>query len=57
VPLDYLTELPDPVTGQRFRPTPESSSVTVDGQLYLFASDETRQRFERDVERYVVRYR
>lgn len=57
MPLDYLMELPDPVTGQRFRPTPESSTVTVDGQLYIFASEETRQRFERDVERYVVRYR
>jgi YHS domain-containing protein len=56
-PAAFLKSLNDPVSGAPFTPAPNGSSVRVGDQVYLFASDETRQAFEKDPERYVVRYR
>ncbi len=56
-PLRYLKELDDPVTGASFAPRPESPLVQIDDQVYVFQNDRTRETFEKDRERFVVRYR
>lgn len=56
-PAPFLKSLKDPVTGMLFTPKPEGSSVRIGDQVYLFASDESRQAFEKDPDRYVARYR
>lgn len=56
-PWLYFKELPDPVSGKPFAPTESSPRLVHQGQVYVFASEETRSQFQQDPQKYVVLFR
>jgi YHS domain-containing protein len=46
MPLRYVKKLSDPVTLERFHPTPKSPQTTFKGRPYYFASQETWKTFQ-----------
>jgi YHS domain-containing protein len=52
-----VAELTDPVTKKAFKPSADSPRAEVKGQIYLFASAESKAEFEKDSAKYVVAYK
>jgi YHS domain-containing protein len=55
-PLRWCGILTDPVSRERFRPTPQSPHVTFRGREYYFAADTTLVRFQAQPERFYERF-
>ncbi len=54
-PTRYCGWLTDPISQQRFRPTPGSPHLEFDGRRYYFRSDSTMKRFGADPAKFADR--
>jgi YHS domain-containing protein len=56
-PSKYVKELTDVVTKAKFAPTAESPRSEVNGQVYVFASTDSKAAFDKENAKYVVTYK
>lgn len=56
-PWLYLKELQDPVTGKWFKPAEESPRSSVDRQVYLFETSQSKADFDKEPRKFTVQYR
>lgn len=53
-PLRYVGLLTDPVSGERFQPVPDSPTRVLGDRTFYFVSQDTRDAFERDPQRFAL---
>jgi len=54
-PTRYCGLLTDPVSAERFQPTPKSPRLEWEGRTYFFQADSTRATFRKEPEKYADR--